>query len=439
MKFFKKIDDYLLHYLPSVWVTRVHSFLPIGIAIILIIYLGNLAIGWNPKGERPESEWFVLVMIIPVLVYLVYWFIFQSRYNVTKSGGKLTILQEYINFLLYACVITVAFFIILVIPYSNDQKMALAIGHDEVKLDIEYLNDGNSIVNDEGGFIALSNNTYQVTESQFVGNYYYDDYYYADSQISTENLVLTKRQVLERIENYIASYNKYTFNTIKRSSEMILADRVNDEVPYESYDYYGSYGGSWNVSSKVSKIRRLHENSGFSVWKEPWFWKMAFAFIGWLALLVWIFKQMNLRHFVFGFISLCLTPIVGGILGAIIYGIFYSSYRSSNIEDVFFMLILLAYAIGAFIFLRGYKQDKLNQTAYVTSMYFNFWMPILPLFMYLTVTSFNQNTYYGYYREQILGYDTEDALYLFCMITGLASIALFKPVYSKFRSLPMWK
>jgi hypothetical protein len=440
VKLFKKIDDYLLHYFPSIWVTRVHSFLPIGLGIVLLIYLGNMAIGWNPKGDRPESEWPVLMMVIPVLVYLVYWFIFQSRYNVTKSGGKLTILQEYLNFFLYACVFTVAYSIILVIPFSNDQKMTFAVSHDEVIQDIEYLNDGNSIVNREGAFVALDNDTYRVTESNYVGKSYYDDHYYEkDPYNSTDDVVvLTKRQVLERIDNYLASYNKYTYDVNTKSAEMVLSERINDETPY-NYNYYDFYGGSWSVSGKVSKLRRLHEGTGFSFWDEVWFWRISFAFIGWLALFVWIFKQMNLRHFVFGFIAICLTPIVGGIVGGIIYGLFYSSYRSNDIEDVFLMLILLAYAIVALIFIRGYKQDKLNQTAYVMSMYFNFWMPILPLFLYLSMMSLNGYSYNHYYRKEIMGFDTEDVLYFFCVIAGLATIAIFKPVYAKFRSLPMWR
>ncbi|NOQ72837.1 MAG: hypothetical protein GQ574_12575 [Crocinitomix sp.] len=439
MKLFKKIDDYLLHYLPSIWVTRVHSFLPIGIGLILIIYLGNLAIGWDPKGDKPESQLPVLMMIIPVLVYLVYWFIFQSRYNVSKSGGKLTILEEYLNFILYACVFTVAYGLILVVPYSNDHKMTIAVGADEVKQDIIYLNDGNSIVNEEGGFAMLDNNTFEITESNFVYDYYYYDDYDYEYGTEEEELTLTKREVLERIENYVGAYNKYTYGTITRSPEMILEDRINNDVPYDDYDYYSYYDGSWGVSNKVSKIRRLHDNTGFSLWGEGWFWKISFAFIGWLALLVWIFKQMNLRHFVFGFISLCVTPLVGGILGAILWAIFYSSYRSNRIEDLFFVFILIAYAIVAFIFIRGYKQDRLNQSAYVMSMYFNFWVPILPLFVYLSIISLNQYNFAGYYHDPYSGYDPWDVVYLICVLTGLASIALFKPVYSKFRSLPMRK
>ncbi len=441
MKFFKKIDDYLLHYLPSIWVTRVHSFLPIGIGIILIIYLGNVTFGWNPKGDFPESELSILMMVIPVLVYLVYWFIFQSRYNVTKSGGKLTILEEYLNFILYSFVFIVAYGLILVIPYSNDQKVTFSVGYEEVLQDYKYLNDGNSLVNDEGSFEVNYDDTYTITESNFVTDYY-DYYYYEDEDYNSgdANVVLTRREALERIENYLASYNKYTHDMITRSPEMILDDRINNNVQYYDYDYYDYYSGSWGVSGKVSKIKSLHEGTGFSVWNDEWFWKISLAFIGWLALLVWIFKQMNLRHFVFGFIAICLTPIVGAIIGAIIWGLFYSSYNSRGIEDTFLVLIIMAYVIVGIIFTLGYKQDKLNQTAYVLSMYFQFWVPILPLFLYAMIRTLGYNSYDRYYwNDHVMGFDVEDFIYLMCVLFGIASIGFFKPVYSKFRSLPMRK
>jgi len=443
VKFFKKIDDYLLHHYPSIWVTRVHSFLPIGLGIVLLIYLVNISIGWNPKDNRPESEWSILMLVIPVLVYLVYWFIFQSRYNVAKSGGKLSVLKEYLNFSLYAVVFSVAYAIILIIPFSNDHKLMLAVSHDEVVQDIEYLNDGNSLMNEVGYVVPLNNNTYQVTESNYVSNYYYeDDYYYDQDPFNStdEVVVLTKREALQRIENYLAAYNKYSENMIMKSPQMILEDCLDGESSDNTYGfYYGYYGGTWSVSGKVNKIRRLHEGTSYSFWQDGWFWKISFAFIAWLALVVWIFKQMNLRHFVFGFISLCLTPILGGIIGALIYGLFYRSHNSSNVEDVFMVLILLVYGIVGFIVIRGYKQNKLNQTAYVMSMYLNFWIPMLPFFIYLTIWTLNRYQYYNYYHREILGFDAENVVFLFCVIAGIASIAIFKPIYAKFRSLPMRK
>ncbi|MBK6527889.1 MAG: hypothetical protein IPG07_21460 [Crocinitomicaceae bacterium] len=71
MKLFKKLDNYLLHHYPSIWITRIHSFLPIGVGIAGLLYLITLTIGWSPKDEMPQDLIPIVLMIIPVLIYLV--------------------------------------------------------------------------------------------------------------------------------------------------------------------------------------------------------------------------------------------------------------------------------------------------------------------------------------------------------------------------------
>lgn len=442
MKFFKKIDDYLLHYYPSIWITRVHSFLPIGLGLVFIIYLVNMLVGWNPKETMPTSEVSVLIMIIPVLVYLVYWFIFQSRYNVTKSGGKMGYGAEYLNFFLYALVFTVAYFFILVVPYSNDMKMKYAVGYEEVKEDIRHLNEGNGIVNSYNTIEELGNNKYRIWETNFI--YDYNDYAYETMVEDGDGAItLTRREVLQRIEKYVTAYNKYTRSTITKSSEEILSDCLAGEGVHDEYYYgYYDYEGTWQVENKISHIRDLHEGERYSMWGEPWFWRISFAFILWAALVVWIFKQMNLRHFVFGFISICLTPLLAALVGAILFGVIYRYSYGQTGEKVALNLVLFAYVIVAFFFIRGYLQDKLNQTSYVLSMYFHFWIPILPLFIYASVLARRRYDYYSYYYDhqyEVFGMKEEEFVYWICMLVGISSIAFFKPVYAKFRSLPFVK
>lgn len=443
MKLLKKIDDYLLHFYPSVWITRLHYFLPIGLGLILLIFGINVGVGWNPKEEIPNAEWPIFLMVIPVLIYLVYWFIFQSRYNVEKSGGKMSYGASYLNFFLYALVFTVAYFFILVIPYSNDQKMVNAVSFDEVKEDIVHLNEGNSIVNFEGDCEDLGNGRYRISPSQFV--YIYSGFdYLAFSYEEEDGIILTRRQVLQRIENYVASFNKYTRSQILDRPEEILDKRLHGDYydsDYASYDYY-TYGDSnYEISRKVSRIYGLYMANYSNIWVEPWFWKISFAFIGWLALLVWIFKAMNLRHFVFGFISICLTPILAAIVLAILFGLFYGYSSGDSAGKIAFQLAILLYVVVAVVFIRGYLQNKLNQTAYVLAMYFQFWIPILPLFVFgLVIMSRNYN-YNAFYpkREVFFNLTPEELVYWVCILIGVGSIAVFKPIYAKFRSLPMEK
>jgi hypothetical protein len=412
----------------------VHSFLPIGLGIVILIYLANISFGWSPKDPIPEDEVTVFFMVIPVLVYLVYWFIFQSRYNVAKSGGKMSYGHEYLNFFLYALVFTVAYFFILVIPYSNDARMKMAVGHEEVLQDIENLNKGNTILNEYGGIEDNGRGTYKIWESRFV-NYYYD-YSFSDPSWNAEGeVILTKRQVLTRIENYLTSYNKYVRNENRKTAEQILADCLAGET-YDSYGY-GYYDSDWQVERKVSRIKALHEGSGHVFWHEKVFWQVSFAFILWLALLVWIFKQMNLRHFVFGFISLCLTPLFVGIVGAILFGVLYR--RGNDGEELAMVLVFLAYIVVAIVAIRGAMQKNLNHTGYVLTMYLNFWLPMLPLFIYGWILMHRHYSFYYDNKRYIesLGMNEEDLVFWLCVAVCLGSIAAFKSVYAKFRSLPL--
>lgn len=438
MNFFKKIDNYLLHYYPSLWVTRVHSFLPIGLGLVLLIYVVNISFGWNPKDSLSSEEWPILLMIIPVLIYLVYWFIFQSRYSVEKSGGKTSYWNNYLNFILYSLVFSVAYLFILVIPFSNDHKLTNAVSLEEVKKDILNLNMGNAIVNYSGSFEDVGNGHFDVWNSEFIYDYYdsYDSDEYADNSSET----ITKRQALQRIENYVDSYNKYVRNEITKSPSEILAGRLSGEDTYDDdYYYYDYYDSDWTVSQKLERIRDLHLGQGYSMWSEPWFWRISFAFIAWLALLVWIFKQMNLRHFVFGFITICLTPLVAAIVAGILFGLIYSYSSGDDAAQFAFTLVLILYVCVGIVFIRGYLENKLNQTAYVMSMYFHFWLPILPLFIYGMFLINRDYRYYGYRDEIVGGLTEEEIIYWICVGFGVASIAVFKPIYAKFRSLPMRK
>lgn len=438
MKFFKKIDDYLLRYYPSIWVTRVHYFLPIGLGLIALIYLLNIAIGWNPKDDMPNSFTPILTMIIPVLVYLIYWFIFQSRYNVAKSGGKISYGGDYLNFFLYTTVFAVAYLFILVIPFSNTHKMAMSVSRNEVLIDIDNLNKGNGLFNYSNDFEVLPNGMYKFFNQTMI---YENDYYYSYGDNSENAITITKQQALIRLENYIYSYNKYVKDEILESPQSILAELIENNGYYTNNNYYSYDSNTWEVKQKVKSIKSWYKHTQYSAWSYPWFWKISIAILFWLALMVWIFKQMNLRHYIFGFIALCLTPLLAGLLGALTYAAFYSYGNSNEVELIILTLVLVAYIVIGIAFIRGYLQSKLNQTAYVLSMYFHFWLPVLPLFLFGLFYTWKRTTgYYDYqYSNELMGVKPENFIYWACIVLGIASIAFLKPVYAKFRSLPMRK
>lgn len=439
MKLFKNIDAYLLRHFPSVWITRVHIFLPIGLAVVALIYLLNVVGGWNPKNAVPNGENFVIFMVIPVIIYLVYWFIFQSRYNVLKSGGKVNVFQEYLNLFLYASVFFVAFLFLIVIPLSNDQKMAFSVGSDEFARDAKALNLGNGIMDGYDPITEGSDGLYSFQEQRFV-TYWNNNYDFDEGGIEDGQTVnLSRREVLMRIDDFVNAYNKYTRHEIDLSPEHILVERLaGNSVMQGSNDYYDeySYYDPWDssVSYKMNKLYAIHVGAGWSWNNDIWFWRVTIGVIFWLALVVWIFKQMNLRHFVFGLLAICLTPLVVGILGVL----FFMAFESHDSAQYALNLVLFAYAVVAFLIIRGYLQDRLNQSAYVLTMFFHFWLILLPVFIYGRI-SVTRNYYYYSARSKIFGMDEEVFVYWVVFALGLVSVVLFKPLYTKFRSLPMNK
>lgn len=417
-----------MHYFPTIWITRVHIFLPIGLGFVALILLINLGIGWNPKHDLPSSELLVIALIIPVLIYLVYWFIFQARYNVLKSGGKMNLGLEYLNYFLYMLVFATAVLVVLIVPISNDIKVKLAVDRATVLQDIEALNKGNSLFY-SGNIDVLQDGRYEVYSQDFIDNWDELGYYN-----NGEAEIYDRNEALSRIENFKVAFNRYSNVEIHSEANRILANALSEDGDIN----FLHNGNEWKITSKLLMLNRLHHGNRYSIWNEGEFWQIWIALICGLSLLVWIFKQMNVRQFVFGFISICLTPLVAGILALLIF----SMYRSSSEDGANFSLILvfLAYIVVASLVLKGFGERKLNLSAYVMTMYLNFWVPLLPLFIYAFIWT---NRSYGYWRyfngERILGLEEGDFVYWSCITIAVLSIAIFKPLYTKFRSLPAKK
>lgn len=426
MKLFKKLDDYLLHYYPSIWITRVHYFLPIGLAIFALLFFGNLAIGWSPKDDFPQSYIAVVLMIIPILIYLVYWFVFQSRYNVAKSGGRMPLGFEYLNFFLYMLVFFVAFLIISAIPLSNLHKVKMSVDKEELMRDIVHLNKGNVLVNSANTITFTEYGTIQYVDVNYVYGYYnYDDEYYSEPYYPTETISITRNEALIIIDDYIKAYNKYASIEIYESAQEILRER--EENIYTNY-YYSDE--NWQTQSKISELdERIHTDDWYEEFQDEWFWKVICGLMAFFSMIVWLFKQMKLRHFVIGFISICLTPLFAAIVAVIIFEVI--GYRGSE-EKIVSFVCLLAFAILIFFSIRGYMSHTLNNTGYVMTMYLQFFLPLLPMFLWFYFI-FDRNFSYWYWTN---GDDVINILYWCGWIVGLISILLFKPLYTKFGNLP---
>ncbi len=397
------------------------------------MYLITLTIGWQPNEELPDNIIPIVLMIIPVLIYLVYWFVFQSRYNIAKSGVSMPLSFEFLNFFSYLLVFFMALLIISAIPLANYQKVKNAVNQDELMADIENLNAGNTLVN--GGTEVIYNLDGSIT--YFPTDYVYADYYYAynyEYSYTTEiydpavETTISRNKAEQIVSSYIKSYNKYSKSKITKSASQILLENESGNFQYNDYgyDYYSGYESSWEIQNKLSEIQTRMHYGWYSEYSEPWFWKISIGVLAFMSILVWIFKQMKLRQFVFGFISICLTPLFVAIVGVIMFELIRFNMDE---EEVISGTVLLFYVIFAFISLRGFKMGTLNNLGYVMTMYLQFFLPLLPIFLWLF---FIGDDHYYYDSEENLF----NMFYWSGWLIGLSGIFLFKPMYAKFRSLP---
>ncbi|WP_027420775.1 hypothetical protein [Crocinitomix catalasitica] len=433
MNILKKIDQYLLHRFPSIWITRVHIFLPIGAGLVALMYYGSRLIGWDRKTDLPDEGGMFLYLIIPVLVYLVYWFIFQSRYNVLKSGGKMSIGKEYLNFGLYFLVFFIAFLSFVSVPYSNLKNVENACSPEELSEDRLNLDYGNSIVNRMAVPDEISPRLYEFDLIALNYNLH-DDIKKREGKTDqyssgTYRVKMSEEEIKEKIDKYVYAYNKYTENEIVISTEKIFTNFINnqdgDDYYYDDYDYYSS-------SSVKRKVSRIHDAQNNNTWVDRdfdnWFWKITCGIIAWLALTVWMFKQMKLRQFVFAFISICLTPLLFGIIAGIVFGIFNAD------EGVGYILfILLCYIVISIIVFGGYFSNKYSPMSYVLTMYLQFFLPLLPVFI-LIMMEITEQRYWSRNNDDIF-----NLFYWVSVAIGLLSIAVFKPIYARYRNLPALK
>ncbi|MEN8928695.1 MAG: hypothetical protein ABF242_11300 [Flavobacteriales bacterium] len=478
MNLFQKFDNYLLHNFPNFWVTKVHIFMPIAILFMLVIYVFNVwLIGYDIKYSFPEAEWGVTLMIIPVIVFIVYWLVIQARYNVEKSGGKLSIPLEYMNFFLYFLMFFVAYILISFIPYTNDVKIQHAATNAELNKDIKNLNLGNLILNNSE-VIEEEGNRYKIKYSNFISSYYWvpeqndettyeaessyveiikDDYsdnsYYQEKRMTYEDylnnpiplnttnlfILATSNQVEEIVADYIFSYNKYTVNEVIASAKQITENELKGTRQDYNMRYYESNTNdnyrynSWRntVSNKVQTLAQLKlKNRGAfqANYGNNETTKVVLAWFLMMALMVWIFKQIHWRDYLYGILALVLTPVISGLL-AVFFGVFLRAD-----EEFFFTLVFIAYALAIIFTVKGYFSNYKSRFSIVTAMYLHVWLPVLPLFFYL----FLHEVYYRNNYEARRDFGYEEVFYS-ALIIGLISIGLFKIIYKKMRLLPNHK
>ena len=556
MKLYKKIDNYLLHHFPNIWITRIHVFLPIGLVVMAIVYLINVyVIGWDVSQNIPDYTG-VPTLIIPVLIFLIAWFVYQSRYNVEKSGGKLSILGEYFNYFIYFLVFSTALLLVTSIDYTNDVKVLNTINDKEFVKDIKNLNRGNSVMNYPGELIALENGNYLFPNKMMIDNnrfrmrffdsknytrfnlndkaefgfensfkysnkvsyyvistdkedfkknnynniyyknvvnnypenivydtveffsnsthrrkyclskeefdekilakeifkysrklykydneYVYDDYYQVNQNednyyFRNEFTEVSKLELEKIITNYKNSYNKFVTSDIyiDAKAEGVISSNlkgvsVNELFYSKGYNgkkYFYNKGYVKNKVDDMSWVFRNNYSAFYYNYFDGGIYKVFLIFLLYLALLVWIFKQIKWRSYMFGLISLALTPMVFGLISFI----FHQLFRVKMFSIGFVLFLYLVVFIKVFL---GYNSKRKNKSSIVFAMYLQFFLPLLPIIILFFMESFyRKHKMYDYLFFE----NWYNTVYWSGLILGLLSIMIFKPIYKKMSLLP---
>lgn len=429
MNLYSKLNNYLLNYFPNIWITRVHLFAPIGSIIFVLLTVVNIyVVGYNPANNLPGNEMPIFLLIIPILIFIVYWFVLQARYNVEKSGGKLTVAKEYLNYFIYFFMFALSYFILIAIPMSNDYKVSHSVSERALKQDVEILNLGNTVVN-RAGSLTFNGNEYSFYQSDFIDDYYNYDYSYGyDYEIEegayeeSQQINVKKSELLKIIDNYILAFNKYSRDKITKSANQVIEDNLNNELTYDQDMYW--YEDHWyddTPSNKIYKLQRFHAEGWYHDFLQKEILYIMSVFFALLALMVWIFKQIHWKYFVFGTIALALTPLVGGIFGVLFFEVF-----RVNEDDIIPVLILLCYAVLVIFVVVGLNAKERNHTSVVMAMYLQLFLPFLPILVMALM-------------DDRINDDEWETIFWFGWIIGLVSIGGFKYIYRKMSLLPSKK
>ena len=427
MIIFKKIDGYLLRHFPNVWVTKIHIVTPIFILAFGLIFLANsFLISYNTKDPIPESVITITFISIAVVIGMVFWFIFQARHNVEKSGGNLNIGQEYLNFFTYLIIFLMGAYLISAVPLSDNYKVGHSVTSAELNEDIANINAIGTLVNGSKTLDAIEGSSnYTFYRSHIIDQY---DTETGDRiNNNSKQITISQSELIAAIKNYIHSYDKYTTSPIEEHADEIFLRITQQNGAHDEYhDYYQTGRYYWGGPiHKIEIISRIKTNNYHSFSNEKEFHYILLSFAGLFALFVWIFKQMHWKYYMYGLIALAIVPMLVGIISV-------TAYEVSRIrpDDFLSHLMLIGYIITSILIIKAYVSDTLNHTSIVIALFLQLYIPFLPITLF---SLYEYNELYQYHDN------LEEILFYSAWALTLVSLPLFKVFYRRTRQLPAKK
>ncbi len=421
--FLKKLDDYLLRNYPNLWVTNVHYVLFYTLILDAILFGFSWMFGFSLKDPVPEIELSFALMIVPAILVLVFWFIKQARYNVDKNFGKLSLLRDFQNYLVYFVVIFAIYTVASVIPFTLVSKVKNSITTEELMEDVKTLNQGYVYFDGYGVFSEYGEITLHRMEYVYLYDYEYG--YESNDMYGSEygETTISRGQALHEIESFIKTYNKYTYNELDYRPEEVLDDALSG---YSVGIYFDDYRES--VDYKLEQIYYMKESPWAIMQFEEAYLKLIFAIVGVLALITWMFKNVHWKNFLSAMLTVILSPIPMVLVGLILFELLNVS---QDVEPVLGVIIAVNLA-AILITIIPWVNQKYSYMGVICGMLLQLWTPF-SVFIY-SVMIIEVNNYYWYNWEDFL-----ENTYWIGWGVMLLSIVIMKPYYKRMWALPKRK
>ncbi len=432
--FLKKIDRYLLLNYPTIWVTNIHFLLFYGLLLDVSLFaFSYIFTEYQPYDLTFRMENSVLLMVIPVIALFVFWFIHQARYNVDKNYGKLSLRQDFINFLMYWLSTILIYSLVVIIPFGKTEKIKHSINEEELKTDIKTYNDlsvfddyiSNVYYNPESYSSSLisydpTTKLYEVKKSNAItsSNLNWDNEGISEKQLSEldqqitiqEQLVkLNETELKGELNQLLSLYKKYTrssqfdveevLNTIKTGTPLLNYSSENIDYVLES---------NYNIK---------YENRGFHIFSMEYIQIMLIITLL-FSMLVWLFKNVHWKNFVAAAVFFVVSPLIYGILFLI-----FDLLRilGPNEDTIFIFLFSISQILSLVIGLNAYLNKRYSAIGVISIIIFQCATPILFIF---------------YHDILNLNFATTDELFWFCLLFTIVTLPIYKIFYSQMWAFP---
>lgn len=478
IELYKKIDAKLLKKYPKLWILGIHFYVPIIIALYLILYGIGFAYSMDPLPKASDTRDFMssilTFMIIPLILLSILFIIRQIKFNSMRVHHSLPYRNVILNFLSFLIISSAIFFLPFVVQLGTYHKAKLAINEEEFLEDARALHVGyshfynadverhvrvlanaeNAVYDDE----ALLDESGNIYKSWYMRTYRMDE--------SNQNLILFRGSLIDyRVRGERNRLNKTTLSEFVSTNywDTIPIKQAEDEITAflavsEKYEGVSAYTSPRSLieaqiehckeelkkkneydqkafialknDSRFSDVLEFHEDV---IIRDSMFFALAgkflYVFIGfplYFSLILLVICSVRIVDFGWGMLAIALSvTLYSTIMG------FFALTNGSGNSEVFAFVLLMIFVLLTAIFSFGKFGIKPGLRKALGIM-FQLMLPIVVMIVFFFMDEFHEcplpyDECIGFeYFERDIYYKMA---YLTSIVSGLISVFVFNKYY----------